>query len=677
MPRAFGAATRSSSQGRCSIPALRSVRSRRTSCAVCRCRLSRRVSTTASPPRPRLRCVPRRRPWARYRRPERRCLPEPDAARACRRRAGARRAPGADPRAAATQRRRDLVRPGGGRSGAPVRGVTVAPAAGSETLLERGEIISVLDEMLAGVRSSSAGRLVLLGGEAGVGKTALLRRFCELQDRGVRVLWGACEPLRTPCPLSPLLDIAQATGGELHELVAEGARPHEVTAALLRELRGRLPTVLVLEDVHWADEATLDVMTLLARRIGAAPVLVLASYRDDELDGAGQLRHLLGELVRRPGRLKLEPLSRAAVAELARPHAVDAEELHRGTGGNPFFVVEVLAASGERIPETVRDAVLARAGRLSEPARRLLDAVAIVPGDVELWLLEALGGGLVDRVDECLASGMLRAGRAHVAFRHELARQAIEDAVSPNRRVALHRAALGALAARDADVARSPITRTPPATPTACCDGRRRPPSARRVRRPSRGRCAVRTRAPVCGRAAARDSRRAAARPRRGVPSERPVRRGAGRPARGARVSPPARRSARRGRCASVAVTTAVLYGPYAGGRADRAACRRAARAAARWARAGDGVRQCVAAADGRRGPRGRHGVGHAGARAWTATERQRGGRVRAHEHGGGGARRRPAWSAGEARAGACAREAGMAWRTMSGVRTRCSSCVA
>ncbi len=322
------------------------------------------------------------------------------------------------------------------------------------TLLERDQSMSTLGRLLDEVRASSQGRLVLVGGEAGVGKTALVQRFCELQDRVVRILWGACEPLRTPCPLSPLLDIAEATGGELRQLVADGARPHEVTAALLRELRGHLPTVLVLEDVHWADEATLDVITLLARRIGAAPVLVLASYRDDELDGSGQLRQLLGELVRRPGRLKLEPLSRAAVAELAGPHGVDPEELYRGTGGNPFFVVEVLAASGGRIPETVRDAILARAGRLSEPARRMLDAVAIVPGPVELWLLEALGGELLDSVDECLSSGILSAGRADIAFRHELARQAIEEAVSPNRRVALHRAALEALAARDADAAR-------------------------------------------------------------------------------------------------------------------------------------------------------------------------------------------------------------------------------
>jgi DNA-binding CsgD family transcriptional regulator/tetratricopeptide (TPR) repeat protein len=314
-------------------------------------------------------------------------------------------------------------------------------------LLERSDSLSRLDELLAAVRSSGAGRLVLLGGEAGVGKTALLRAFCDAPREDARVLWGACEPLRTARPLGPLLDVAEATGGELQELLAGAPRAHEVATALLAELRGRRPTVLVLEDVHWADEATLDVVALLAARAASAPGLVLASYRDDELDANEQLRFVLGERIRGPGRMRLDPLSAAAVSELAGPYGVDGEELHRRTGGNPFFVVEVLAAAGEGIPDTVRDAVLARASRLSEPGRRLLEAVAVVPARVEPWLLEALGGELVEHLDECLASGVLTAGRADVAFRHELARLAIEDAIPPHRRLALHRQALDALAA--------------------------------------------------------------------------------------------------------------------------------------------------------------------------------------------------------------------------------------
>ena len=304
----------------------------------------------------------------------------------------------------------------------------------------------MLDEALAAVRASALGSLVLVAGEAGVGKTALMRSFCDSQALSVRVLWGACEPLLTPRPLGPLFDVAQAAGGELEELVLGGARPHVVVAALMGELRRRSPTVLVLEDLHWADEATLDVLRLLGRRVGSVPAVVLASFRDDELARAVELRIVLGELVERPRRLKVEPLSPQAVEELAVPRGVDGQELYRKTGGNPFFVTEVLREGGKRIPDMVRDAVLARAGRLSDPARRLLQAVAVVPGRVEVWLLEALAGDLADRLEECLASGMLAAADGGVTFRHELARLAVEESVAPDRSLALHRTALAALA---------------------------------------------------------------------------------------------------------------------------------------------------------------------------------------------------------------------------------------
>jgi DNA-binding CsgD family transcriptional regulator/tetratricopeptide (TPR) repeat protein len=329
--------------------------------------------------------------------------------------------------------------------------VTVTAYRSAEQLLEREEALAALDALLADVRSDLQGRLVLVGGEAGVGKTALLRAFSEGLPPRVRVLWGACAPLRTPRPFGPLIDVAEAAGGELGELVAGAPRPYEVAVALLAELRGRSPTVLVLEDVHWADEATLDVLGTLAAKVESVPALVLASYRAEEVDRSVQLRFVLGELVRRPGRLKLEPFSIATVSELAVAHGIDGQELYRRTGGNPFFVTEVLATGGARIPETVRDAVLARAARLDSPARRLLDAIAVVPGQVDMWLLEILAGELVDRVQECLESGIVTAVGTQVAFRHELARLAIEAAAPPDRRLALHRCALAALAARDSE----------------------------------------------------------------------------------------------------------------------------------------------------------------------------------------------------------------------------------
>jgi ATP/maltotriose-dependent transcriptional regulator MalT len=323
------------------------------------------------------------------------------------------------------------------------------PAASADErlgLLERSAQLSALAESLEAVIAESRGRLVLVGGEAGAGKTVLLRRFCDERGERARVLWSACEPLLTPSPLGPLFEIADAVGGELAELVAGEARAHEVASALIRELSGRRPTIVVVEDLQWADEATLDVLRLLARRVEAVPALVVASVRDDEIDRAQPLRILIGELGARVLRLGVAPLSAAAVGELAGADDVDPDELHRKTGGNPFFVTEVLGATGGGIPETVRDAVLARAARLSAEARSLLEAVSIVPGRVELWLLEALVEAEPGRLEECLASGMLTAADGGVAFRHELAREAIEGSLAPDRRLALNRAALAALA---------------------------------------------------------------------------------------------------------------------------------------------------------------------------------------------------------------------------------------
>ena len=321
-------------------------------------------------------------------------------------------------------------------------------------LLERASLLRSLDELRDNAHAGR-GALVLVGGESGAGKSAAVRAFCDESPRHTRVLWGGCDPLFTPRPLGPFVDIAGEAGGELAAAVDGG--PPEVVAALER-LAARAPAILVLEDLHWADEATLDTLRLLARRVGRLPLLVVASYRD-ELDRMHPLRLILGELATRTdiARIDVAPLSATAVAELADDAAIDAAELHGLTGGNPFFVTEVLAAGLGTIPATVRDAVLARAARLTEHARALLDALAVAPPRVELWLLEALGREHAIALEECLAAGMLIEERGAVAFRHDLARLAIEESMEPRRRQGLHRLALAALeqpAAGPPDMAR-------------------------------------------------------------------------------------------------------------------------------------------------------------------------------------------------------------------------------
>jgi DNA-binding CsgD family transcriptional regulator/tetratricopeptide (TPR) repeat protein len=311
-------------------------------------------------------------------------------------------------------------------------------------LLERDAVLVALRTSLVEV-SAGHGRLVLVAGEAGVGKSTVARIFGEEASASARVLWGSCDALFTPRPLGPFLDIADDARGGLETAVEQG--PPEVVSALLRLPRSKSATVVVVEDVHWADEASLDTLRLLVRKLARAPLLVLATYRETELDRVHPLRILLGELatLAHVERLTIHPLSVEAVAQLAGPAGVDAGELHRLTGGNPFYVTEVLASGEGAIPATVRDAVLARAARLSDEARDVLDAVAIVPPQMELWLLEALAGEHLPALEECLSSGMLVESGTAVGFRHELARLAIEESLSPQLRLRLHRRTLAAL----------------------------------------------------------------------------------------------------------------------------------------------------------------------------------------------------------------------------------------
>ena len=328
------------------------------------------------------------------------------------------------------------------------RGVRAVASGGTDH--EHGEEMSLLErEDQLGVLAAAGrtgGRLVFVGGEAGVGKTSLVRAFADGWPG--RAFLGGCESLDTPAPLGPFVELAAQAGEPLVGAISEeGADPRRVGHALLALLAE--PVVIVLEDVHWADGGTLDALRVVGRRVDGTSGLVVATYRDDEVGARHPLRLLLGELATARGvsRLAVPPLSTAAVHTLAEPSGADGDAIYRLTGGNAFYVTEILAGGAAPLPESVRDAVLARAASLEPSARRLLDAASLVPGRCELWVLEAVDPDGLAGLDICLASGMLCERGDGVAFRHELARMAVEGAVPAGTRRRLHRAILSALEA--------------------------------------------------------------------------------------------------------------------------------------------------------------------------------------------------------------------------------------
>lgn len=317
-------------------------------------------------------------------------------------------------------------------------------------LLEREAALATLAESRVAA-AGGAGRAVLVTGEPGIGKTSLVARFLRDLDAGARVLVGSCDSLSTPRPLGPIRDLLGSVSEELKEAVSSGAAPHDVHTLLIAELGRRpRPTVLVLEDVHWADAATCDAIAMIGRRIASLPAVLVLTFRDGEAPPGHPLHSALGA-VRADDSvfLELAPLSANAVASLAGDGA---DRVYGVTGGNPFYVTELLATrTAVHLPRSVANAVIARASRLDDSARRLVELVSVVPNRTATTLLDSVMPGWAAAAEEPERRRLLEVDPRWVRFRHELARDAIRSSIPVAARRRHHAAILDALLAANAD----------------------------------------------------------------------------------------------------------------------------------------------------------------------------------------------------------------------------------
>jgi DNA-binding CsgD family transcriptional regulator len=299
------------------------------------------------------------------------------------------------------------------------------------TSVQRTRQLAVIEAAYASA-SAGEGRLVLISGEPGAGKTTLVAQLQE-SIASEEVLVGYCDPLSTPRPAGPLIDIALQLGGPLVDMLIDGQRRGLFDAALAAISNRPIPTVIVFEDVHWADELTLELLGFLARRIATMPVLLVVTYRDDEIGGEHPTRTWLGSVATNPAAtwIAVPPLSLDEVRSLAENSRLDPVALHRRTGGNAFFVAELLCSPDAVVPARVADAVMARCARMSLEARRAVLAAAVIGSRIEPALLLDIPGVRPEAVEECIATGLLSAADQVLKFRHELARRAVLAEASP------------------------------------------------------------------------------------------------------------------------------------------------------------------------------------------------------------------------------------------------------
>jgi DNA-binding CsgD family transcriptional regulator len=307
-------------------------------------------------------------------------------------------------------------------------------------LIERTGFLASLQTEFLKV-TEGEGHCILLAGEAGIGKTSLTRAFCKTHKNDCNIYQGTCDALFTPRPLAPLHDIAWQIRTDLWQDSEDIADRVSLFSRIFNELRNQeKPTIIIFEDIHWADEATLDFIKFFARRITQIPCLFILTYRNDEIHVHHPLRNVLGQLS--PDsftNFMLPPLSRHAVEKLAREKGYNGEDVYSISGGNPFYVNEILASYSPGIPDNIKDAVLSVFNRLDEQTKQVWEILSVIPSGFEIKYLEKMQPAYSTAVENCLASKILIPENGLIFFKHELYRRTIEVSLSPLLRVALNK----------------------------------------------------------------------------------------------------------------------------------------------------------------------------------------------------------------------------------------------
>lgn len=313
-------------------------------------------------------------------------------------------------------------------------------------LIERDEFLNTLQSLFETV-ADNEGHCVFVTGEAGIGKTSLIKAFCKNLKNNFKIYQGTCDALFTPRPLAPLYDILLQLGKNLSLSTGDITDRSAFFSKVFHELNSREETtVVIFEDIHWADEATLDFIKFFARRITQLNCLFILTYRDNEIHSRHPVRNVLGQL--NPGtftRLELLPLSKQVVEKLAEEKGYNGEEVYSISGGNPFYVNEILASYSTGVPDNIKNSVLSTYNNAKETTKQVWELLSVIPGGLQIKYLEKFEPLYEAAIESCIDTKILVISNGQIYFKHELFRRAIETSLSPLKRISLNKKILDLL----------------------------------------------------------------------------------------------------------------------------------------------------------------------------------------------------------------------------------------